>query len=573
MRFVPQTVGYKRNGVRGPDDPLNDKYSPAKEYMSTNDRPTWARLIPDRPRLRSTRMFGCALLGVCLGMVSFSSRAPGAALAFGFDDVYASARSLAEQPYRPLDDQLPPLLRYLTYDEYQDIRFKPQRALWRDAHLPFQVQFFLPGFYYTHPVKINVIDDRGVHRVPFSPDLFAFGRLFAASRDSVQSLPATLGFAGFRLHYPINTPTVEDEFAVFLGASYFRAIGKNEGYGLSARGLAIDTATSGGEEFPAFTEFWLRTPEPTAHAMTIYALLDGPSVTGAYQFQVAPGDPTRMDISAAVFLRRRVSVFGIAPLTSMFFHGKNSERSFGDYRPEVHDSDGLLIAARTGEWLWRPLVNPQEVLTNAFSFDSPRGFGLLQRERNFDDYQDFEARYDLRPTAWVVPRGDWGPGEVRLVQIPPVRELDDNIVAMWVPAQLPSVGSPLRFAYQIVWGAEDRVLPPVPGGRVVATRIGTLVPGEKSGASSPGPPAKTFVVDFAGSALSALSATANVKAVLTSGPDGQIIQQHVEKNPVTGGWRVSFRLQITAQSGVELRCYLKYGSDVLTETWSYLAQP
>jgi glucans biosynthesis protein len=503
-------------------------------------------------------------------VASLSSRAPAAPASYGFDDVYALARSLAAQPYRAPEEQLPPLLRYLTYDEYRDIRFKPQRALWRDAHLPFQVQFFLPGFYFNRTVAINVIDDRGVHRIPFSPDLFAFGRLFAGSRDSlVQALPPTLGFAGFRLHYPINTPSTEDEFAVFLGASYFRAIGKGQSYGLSARGLAIDTATPGGEEFPAFTQYWLRTPAPTAHSVTIYALLEGPSATGAYEFQVAPGEPTRMDVTAAIFLRRHVSVLGIAPLSSMFLHGKNSDRSFGDFRPEVHDSDGLLIAARNGEWIWRPLVNPQEVLTNTFLLDSPRGFGLLQRDRNFDHYQDLESRYELRPSAWIVPRGDWGPGDVRLIQIPSTRELDDNIVAMWVPAQLPTAGTPLRIAYQIVWGAEDRALPPAPGGRVVATRIGTgaAVPGVAS------PPGKTYVLDFAGDALNALPSTADVKAIVTAGSAGQIVEQHVEKNPVSGGWRVSFRLQFTEQSGVELRCYLKYRSDVLTETWTYLAQP
>jgi periplasmic glucans biosynthesis protein len=538
--------------------------------MSNNRLRGRARPPAARPHLVGAGLIGCAVLGVWLIVASLSSRAPAAPASFGFDDVYALARSLAAQPYRAPEEQLPPLLRYLTYDEYRDIRFKPQRALWRDAHLPFQVQFFLPGFYFNRTVTINVIDDRGVHRIPFSPDFFAFGRLFAGSRDSlVQALPPTLGFAGFRLHYPINTPSTEDEFAVFLGASYFRAIGKGQSYGLSARGLAIDTATPGGEEFPAFTQYWLRTPAPTAHSVTIYALLEGPSVTGAYEFQVEPGEPTRMDVTAAIFLRRHVSVLGIAPLSSMFYHGKNSDRSFGDFRPEVHDSDGLLIAARNGEWIWRPLVNPQEVLTNAFLLDSPRGFGLLQRDRNFDHYQDLESRYELRPSAWIVPRGDWGPGDVRLIQIPSARELDDNIVAMWVPAQLPTAGTPLRIAYQIVWGAEDRALPPAPGGRVVATRIGTgaAVPGVAS------PPGKTYVLDFAGDALNALPSTADVKAIVTAGSAGQIVEQHVEKNPVSGGWRVSFRLQFTEQSGVELRCYLKYRSDVLTETWTYLAQP
>ena len=82
-----------------------------------------------------------------------------------------------------------------------------------------------------------------------------------------------------------------------------RASARDQVFGLSARGLAIDTAESWGEEFPWFREFWLVTPAPNAKELTIYALLDSPRVTGAYRFAVEPGEQTRVDVECRLFLR------------------------------------------------------------------------------------------------------------------------------------------------------------------------------------------------------------------------------------------------------------------------------
>jgi periplasmic glucans biosynthesis protein len=504
------------------------------------------------------------VLGVWLAMVPGAIPPVTAQATFGFEDVTALARALAASPYRSQEDHVPEFLHRLGYDQYRDIRFKRQRALWRDAGLPFQVEFFFPAFNFSQPVAIDVIDPRGARPVPFSPDLFTYGHLrFPAP------VPSGLGFAGFRLRYPIHTTSTEDEFAVFLGASYFRALAKGEGYGLSARGLAINTAEPSGEEFPAFTKFWLQTPARSSDTVTLYALLDGPSATAAYRFAIRPGAPTSMDVTTAVFLRAPVAVLGIAPLSSMFLHAKHTARTPGDFRPEVHDSDGLLIASRAGEWTWRPLVNPSGVLVSSFSIESPAGFGLMQRDRDFDHYQDLEARYDLRPSAWIVPHGNWGEGQVRLIELPSPDEFFDNIVAMWVPAHLPPMGSPLRFAYDIQWGSEDRRLPPSPGGRAVATRIGLA----HSNDVPPGGVLQVFVIDFAGGALTPLSPNAIVEPVLTAGPGGKIVEKHAQWNPVTKGWRASFRLLLTGKDPVDVQCFLKHGRDALTETWSYLAQP
>lgn len=507
---------------------------------------------------------GVIVLGLWLAIVPGASPSVTPQATFGFEDVTTLARGLGASPYRSQEDRIPEFLHRLGYDQYRDIRFKRQRALWRDAGLPFQVEFFFPAYNFSQPVAIDVIDPRGARPVPFSPDLFTYGSVrFPAP------VPSGLGFAGFRLRYPIHTTSTADEFAVFLGASYFRALGKGEGYGLSARGLAINTADPNGEEFPSFTKFWLETPSRSADTMTLYALLDGPSAAAAYRFAIRPGAPTSMDVTTAVFLRAPVAVLGIAPLTSMFLHAKNTARTPGDFRPEVHDSDGLLIASRAGEWTWRPLVNPSGVLVSSFSFENPAGFGLMQRDRDFDHYQDLEARYDLRPSAWIVPHGNWGEGQVRLVELPSQDEFFDNIVAMWVPAHLPPAGSPLRLAYDIQWGSEDRRLPPPPGGRAVATRIGLA----HSSDVPAGGTLQVFVIDFAGGALTPLSPNAIVEPILTVGPGGKILEKHAQWNPMTKGWRASFRLLITGKAPVELQCFLKHGRDALTETWSYLAQP
>ena len=328
----------------------------------------------------------------------------------------------------------------LTYDRYRDIRFKPNEAWWRGAKLPFELAFFHQGFYFDQPVRINEVVAGRVREIKFSPDLFDFG----ANKIDRQKMQG-LGFAGFRVHYPVNTPKYKDEVLVFLGASYFRAMGKGQVYGLSARALAVDTALISGEEFPRFVEFWIEQPAANARELTIYGLLDSKRVTGAYRFLLKPGVETVVDVKAQIFLRENVSKLGLAPLTSMFTFGENQRPRTEDYRPEVHDSDGLLIQSGTGEWIWRPLTNPKRLLVTSFALDNPLGFGLMQRDRDFSRYEDLEARYERRPSAWVEPKGKWGAGRVELVQIPSPDETNDNIVAYWVPDATPAYAQALRI--------------------------------------------------------------------------------------------------------------------------------
>ena len=376
----------------------------------------------------------------------------------------AKAQEEATRSYAEPKESVPDFLLKLNYDQWRDIRFKGEQTLWRGENLPFQVQFFHPGFYYNRTEIINIIDEDGIKTFPFSPELFDYG-----ANQFKEKIPTDLGFAGLRILYPLNIKDQPDDVAVFLGASYFRAVAKNQAYGLSARGLAIDTGSDSGEEFPFFKEFWIEKPKANAKDITLYALLDSKRITGAYKFSITPGEKTNMLVEGKLFQREDIQKIGIAPLTSMFFYGENSnQRPVDDFRPEIHDSDGLGIVNGSGEVIWRPLINPEHLFINSFQTNHITAFGLLQRDRNFDHYQDQETRYDSRPSALVVPDGDWGAGHVELVQIPSQEEKNDNIVAYWIFNQLPAKEQPIVFKYTLSWytPTED----PDGLGRVIATR-------------------------------------------------------------------------------------------------------
>jgi glucans biosynthesis protein len=483
---------------------------------------------------------------------------------FTFATVQRFAQDRAARPYRDRSSKLPPALAKLSYDQYRDIRFRRPSALWYE-HALFEVQFFHRGFNFDRRVNIYEVTSEGVRSIPYSALMFEFGHLIAPVK-----LPADMGFAGFRVHYPLNTPAYKDEVAVFLGASYFRVLGRNQVYGLSARGLAIDTATAAGEEFPYFTDFWLVRPDAQQRTLTIFALLDSPSITGAYQFELRPGTVTQVQVNAELYPRRTIEKIGIAPLTSMFLHGENNStgRHFDDYRPEVHDSDGLMMQTGSGEWLWRPLVNPRELRVNRFMDQHPRGLGLAQRDREFDHYQDNESRFELRPSYRVEPQGDWGKGGVELVEIPTDEEIHDNIVTYWVPEAPVQPHKAIPFSYLL--SAYLRTYQWPPGGRAIATRIGSAAAIGANAQAAQG--MRRVIVDFAGGDLDVLNGTQPVKAQAKAN-GGDIDAVTVERLPENGVWRMAMRLKPNSDKPVELRCYLALYGEALTETWTYLLNP
>ncbi len=477
---------------------------------------------------------------------------PPAPKPFDFASVEAKARELASQSYERDEGGMPESLTKLNYDQYRDIRYKTEKALWRDEELPFQIQAFHRGFMFKDRVLINILEHGSSTRIGYSADLFDYGK-----NEFPSPLPEDLGFAGLRFHYPLKRDDTFDEIAVFLGASYFRAVGLGQAYGLSARGLAIDTGLSKAEEFPIFREFWIEKPEKNANALTVYALLDSPSVAGAYRFVIRPGLDLGMDVYSHLYFRQAVDRLGIAPLTSMFMHGENTDRFLDDFRPEVHDSDGLLIGQSTGEWIWRPLNNPRQLRISVFADDKPSGFGLMSRDRNFDHYQDLEANYHRRPSAWIEPRGNWGKGAVYLIEIPSDAEKYDNIVAFWVPDQAITEGMDLRYDYRLHFITEEFTAPG--GGKVVSTRVG---------AASDGSRKRKFVVEFSSPLLKLLGPKAAVEAEVSA--VGEVSNVVVHKNEISGAWRLSFELIPEKDiNPTELRAILKAGKDILTESWVY----
>lgn len=408
-------------------------------------------------------------------------------------------------------------------------------------------------------MKINVVDREGSRPLPFRREAFSFGDPGLAKR-----IPPDLGYAGFKLTYPLLNKEDRNQFLVFAGASYFRGVGRDNAFGLSARGLALDTGLPSGEEFPSFVEFWLLRPSPDAREMQVYALLDGPSASGAYAFTIIPGAVTTVNVKAVLFPRKALQLPGLAPLTSMFFYGENSGRPRGEWRRQVHDSDGLLIHnGASGEWLWRPLLNPRQLEMDYFVTDNVRGFGLLQRDDDFRDYLDSEARYHARPSAWVEPVGDWGRGKVVLVQLPTPDETNDNIVAFWTPDQPPAPQSPLSIEYVLRFGGHQ-----VAGeqmGRVVNSLVGDG--GRVGGGTASG--AYRLVVDFAGGPLDGLPGRTKVTAAVTALDDGEILDHFVEFVPAGKYWRLSLLARPAADRPLALRAFLQKGGETLTETWTY----
>lgn len=491
-------------------------------------------------------------LPVAAAMYATGQRASAAAAgAFSAAQVQEQARALAAQKFASPPADLPLALQSLSYDQYRDIRFKREQAIWSNEKLPFLVELFHRGFFFREPVAVFLVADGQARRLMYSPDLFTFGPRVPQLPDE----PIT-DFAGFRLRATLNRPNYFDEFTVFQGASYFRAVARRQVYGLSARGLALNTGTAAGEEFPAFRTFWIEKPNARAEAIVVHALLDSPSTTGAYRFTIRPGNATVMDVDLTLYPRVELPHAGLAPLTSMFLFGPNDRLGADDFRPAVHDSDGLAIWNGKGEWLWRPLYNPETLQSSAFVDLNPRGFGLLQRHRALDHYQDLEAQYEQRPSLWVETLGHWGEGTVQLIEIPSASEANDNIAAFWQPARPIAAQTPYRMAYRLHWCWTP---PQTPPGAVVAdTRIGV---GPEKGT-------RLIVLDFVGGRLAKLRLDTVVEPVVTASA-GTIQHPVAHPNPAIKGWRVSFVLAPGKATVSDLRCTLMQGTEQLSEVWLY----
>jgi glucans biosynthesis protein len=488
-----------------------------------------------------------------------SSTASGLALparaesaAFDRSIVRQSARDAASKPFKAPDSKLPDSFKNLDYDHYRAIRFVPEHALWRGEKLPFEVQFFHRGFYYAPRVDIYEVANGQATRIAYRSDSFSFGS------TSPPSPEVDLGFAGFRIHTPINRPDYYDEVCVFLGASYFRAVAKGEIYGLSARGLAINTGEAKGEEFPLFKTFWIEKPTANANSIVVHALLDSESAAAAYRFTIRPGETTVFDVEMAIYPRVDLDRPGLTPMTSMFFFGPNDRINVDDFRPSVHDSDGLAMVNGRGEELWRPLSNPRDLQFSAFSDLNPRGFGLMQREKDFREYQDIESSFEKRPSLWTEPIGDWGEGTVHLIEIPTKEEIHDNIAGFWRPKNVLQAKGEHTYTYRLHWGPD-------------APKLASLARFSRTGVGAKGDDAKIFVLDLVGERLKSVDPK-SIRGNVTA-EKAEIRNVVTQPNPVTGGWRLSFELAGKDKNPVELRACLMQGNDAISEVWVYRWTP
>ncbi len=477
------------------------------------------------------------------------------------DYIIKQAEERARSPFHSPREDMPEVLKadHLNYDAYREIRFKRDLALWRADNLNFCIEFFHPGYLFQEPVRLFEFTNTHMQRIRFSKEFFDYGKL-----DIQDKIPVETGYAGIKILNPLNVPGQMDELAVFQGASYFRVLGKGQRYGQSTRGLALDCGeTDRPEEFPLFTDFYLGKPAAGSSELVLYSILDSVSCTGAYRFTFHPGDSTAVDVDATVFFRKGVKTSGVAPLTSMYWFGENCERKPDDYRGEVHDSDGLLMQL-SGETVWRPLNNHKELRHSIFATTSPRGFGLLQRDREYANYQEIFNLYHQVPSLFIKPTGDWGEGEIHLVELATKDEYLDNIVAFWNPKVKPEPGRPFHFAYQLQsrMGSELELSP----NYVKSTRVGAALHNAK---------VRQFAIDFTGPALDELTEKNPPVAVASCSPNAHFSENQVIKNPFDKSWRVVLKLEPNADNidPVSLRVTLKKDDKTVSETWDYLWSP
>ena len=485
-----------------------------------------------------------------------------AGVPFDYARLKGLARARAAQRYGGGAQRLPAALAALDWDHWQAIHFREERSLWAAQGLRFQVRFAHLGFSLDKPVRLYEVVNGGAREISFDVSLFDYGHAGLRPAD----LPANLGFGGFRLYH--HTDWTRD-VAAFQGASYFRAVDGDLQYGMSMRGLAVNCGLPEPEEFPDFVAYYLERPANESSRLTVYGLLDSPSVTGAYRYVIDVDDALLMDVDSALYPRRPIERLGIAPGTSMFQCAKNDRRVAEDYRPEIHDSDGLQMCLGNGEWIWRPLVNPPTVRVNSYMDDGPRGFGLMQRERQFEQYQDDGAYYDKRPCVWVEPKTSWHKGAVMLVELPTVDETQDNIVAFWTPQEKPRPGDEYLYGYRLYWCRANPHGPKLATARATRNGIGGQVGQKRSHFTW------RFVVDFAGGALPALPDHARLAAVVTASRGRVELPVARRLLPYPGMWRAVFDLALTDDSSepINLRLFLSLDGQALSETWLYQYAP
>ncbi|MBF9234567.1 glucan biosynthesis protein [Microvirga sp. BT350] len=461
------------------------------------------------------------------------------------------ARQLARKPFVPQPNDLPDFFSNLNFDQYVSIK-SLRTPIWGTEGRGIAVEPLHRGFVFNNAVDLYLVEDGTVRRIGFDPSKFDYGRLTPPEKLG------DIGFSGFKL---IATPSEGPpfDFAIVQGATFFRAIAKGQTFGATARALTLKPAEAKGEEFPAFRAFWLERPAVGSNGITIHAVLDSESTTGAVRMTFRPGDMTIIDVETTLFPRVNLEHVGLGGIGSTYFYGPNDRRNADDMRPAVYESSGLQMLNGKGEWLWRPLHNPETLQISAFVDNAPRGFGLLQRERSYEAFQDDDRRLERRPSLWVEPLGDWAQGSVQLLEIPTDAEINQNILTYWRPKAPMAAGSEVPFAYRQYWCWSPPERPPL--ATVATTRVGRGSGGRR----------RRFAVDFSGDMLGD-TLPADLKPVLTVGP-GTVQNVKLWPYPERKTVRVAFELDPGNENACEMRLILEAGGKPISETWLYRWTP
>jgi len=473
-----------------------------------------------------------------------------------FDMVRNLARDRAAKPWAERPGKLDPFWTNLKYAGHRKIKYVRERSVWADENRGFQMEFFHPGWVFQKTVAFHEVAPDATRLLEWNADFFSYGDLTVPEGTAKPD-----GYAGFRLLAPLNAPGQMDELAVFLGASYFRSLAPGLGLGTSARGLALNPMRPQGEEFPDFIEWWVERPEPGAREVQAWALLDSPSVSGAYQFRIQPGRGTVMEVEMELTFRQEVELIGISPFSSMMWYSEFTSPKPADFRPEVHDSDGLLIHLGDREAAWRPLDNGKSVRHSVFAVARFFGFGLAQRDRDFRSYQDLEANFQQHPSVWMEPVGTWPEGRINLIETPGTSDGSDNVVAFWEPKERPKPGEPFRLAYRLQWLPEISV---AGLSRVLDSRRSVVTYPAAEGR----PPEDLYVVDFSGPANPA-EEELRPELLVEVDHKARLLDKSLQRNPNTGGWRATFTVQIDEKAPAsELACSLLKAGRPVSERWT-----
>ena len=497
----------------------------------------------------------CGLAGTAAGIVGPQVRSADAQLSnaepFDPGSIAAQARMLAKKPFRPPDSDLPDVFKTLSYEQYVSIRAKPGTAIWLNEATGFLLEPLHRGMAFATPMTLNLVENGTVRRLAYDSRAFDFGAL------QVPPSSKDLGFSGFRVLRPRDEGEAL-EVALFQGYSFFRAEARGQSLGAVARALAIRTADVDGEELPLLRAAWIEKPTLASNALVIHALLDSPSLTGAFRFTLRPGEATLIDTECTLFTRVEVANFGLGAMQATALLGPLDRRRLDDIRPEVADVSGLQVLTSQDEWLWRPVSNRETLQISSFADQNPKGFGFIQRHRRFEQFQDDDQHWELRPSLWIEPIGEWGAGAVQLIEIPSDAETNDNIVAFWRPKSPLPAGAEQSFAYRQFWCWTPPSRPPL--------AIAALARGGRVGKR------RRFLVEFSGDVLGDLQRTADMKPMLSASP-GTITDMRGFLSREAKSFRVLFDLDPGGESFSEIRLVLESGGKPLSETWLYRWTP